>query len=139
MEAAEARRRLAGARVVRLATVTAAGRPHVVPCCFVLDGDVWYSAVDGKPKTTRRLRRLDNVAAGGRASVLADHYDEDWSRLWWVRADGAARVLPEGPEADRARAGLAARYRQYQAVALDGPVLALSIERWTGWSASGGR
>ena len=108
MDPEERRSRLAAARVARLATVSADGEPHVVPVAFVLVDDVVYTAIDAKPKTTRRLRRLADVEATGRASVLVDVYDEDWSALWWVRADGAAEVLPSrvaaGAPGDR-RAG----------------------------------
>ena len=84
------RQRLAGARVARLATLTPDGRPHVVPCCFALVEDTLYSAVDGKPKTTLALRRLDNVRAHPACSLLVDHYADDWAALWWVRVDGTA-------------------------------------------------
>ena len=132
------RARVAGARVGRLATVRASGAPHQVPFCFVLDGDVLYSAVDAKPKRTDRLRRLDNVAAEPRASVLVDHYEEDWSRLWWVRVDGRARELPPGDEADRARALLAGKYEQYRAAPPAGPVLRIDLLRWAGWEGGSG-
>ena len=79
------RGRVADARVGRLATVTARGRPRVVPGCFVLDGETIYSAVDDKPKSTFDPLRLDNLRATGVASLLVDHNEEDWSRLWWVR------------------------------------------------------
>jgi PPOX class probable F420-dependent enzyme len=130
------RRLLAAARVARLATVTAGGRPHVVPVCFVLEGDTAYSAVDAKPKRTERLRRLANVEATGHAALLADHYDEDWARLWWVRADGRGRVLEAGSERDRALALLAAKYEQYRRDPPQGAVLAIDVDRWSGWRAS---
>ena len=76
------------AEVARLATVAADGAPHLVPVCFALAGDVVYSAVDGKPKRTPDLARLANIAAEPRVALLADHYEEDWTRLWWVRVDG---------------------------------------------------
>ncbi len=132
------RTRVAAAQVARLATVTVTGAPHQVPFCFVLDGDVLYSAVDRKPKRTTRLRRLDNAAAEPRVCVLVDHYDPDWSRLWWVRLDGRARRLDAGPEAERAVAALAAKYAQYRAQPPDGPVLRIDVERWTGWAAAAG-
>jgi PPOX class probable F420-dependent enzyme len=133
MEPDEARARFAAARVARLATADADGRPHLVPICFALAGDTVYSAVDDvKPKATRRLRRLANVAANPAVSLLADHYDDDWSRLWWVRADGRGRVLEDAPEAI---ALLAARYEQYRVAPPAGPVLAVEVERWSGWSA----
>ena len=97
MDAAAARALFASARVARLATIGPQGRPHLVPITFALDGDTIYTAVDQKPKVTTRLQRLRNVAADPRVSVLADHYDdEDWSSLWWVRGDGAARVVAPG-------------------------------------------
>src|SRR5689334_19146024 len=93
---ATARDRVAAARVGHLATVTEDGRAHVVPCCFVLDGDVVYSAVDAKPKRTTALKRLDNVRATGTAELVVDHYDDaDWSALWWVRVSGAAHVVED--------------------------------------------
>ena len=104
MTPAEARARFAAARVARLATADAAGRPHLVPIAFAVAGDTIYSAVDAKPKRTRALRRLANVRENPAVSLLVDHWDEDdWAALWWVRADGRGRVLdPEDPEARRA-------------------------------------
>ena len=121
--------RLAAARVGRLATVTAGGRPHVVPVCFALHGGTIYTAVDAKPKSTRALRRLENVRATGRASLLVDHYEEDWSRLWWVRVDGAAEVLDSDDGID----ALAAKYEQYRAARPAGPLIAIAPERWRSW------
>ena len=138
MDDAEARDRFAAARVARLATVGADGRPHLVPVCFVLLGGTVYSAVDHKPKRSTHLRRLANVLATGHASLLADHYAEDWSALWWVRADGTGRGLDDGAEAARARAALARRYPQYAARPPEGPVLAVDVNRWTGWAAAPG-
>jgi PPOX class probable F420-dependent enzyme len=130
----DARARFAAARVARLATAGADGRPHLVPVCFAVDGDTIYSAVDEiKPKVTLRLRRLRNVAENPAVSLLVDHYADDWSALWWVRADGRARVLEAAPDAI---ALLAARYPQYAEAPPRGPVLAVDVERWSGWSAS---
>ena len=134
MEAEEARRRFAGARVARLATVGADGRPHLVPIAFACVGDVVWSAVDDKPKRTRALRRLDNVRANPRVALLADRYDEDWSALWWVRADGMARVV-EADDGPAALDALAERYAQYVSAPPPGPVLEIAVERWSGWRA----
>jgi PPOX class probable F420-dependent enzyme len=134
LSAASAEARVAAARVGRLATVTAAGRPHVVPVCFALAGGRIYTAVDAKPKTTRALARLDNVQATGRASLLVDHYEEDWSRLWWVRVDGPAEVLE--PDAAVLEA-LAAKYEQYRAAPPAGPAIAIDPQRWRSWVPSG--
>jgi PPOX class probable F420-dependent enzyme len=162
MSPAEARRRFAAARVARLATADAAGRPHLVPVVFAVDGDRVYSVVDAKPKRTTALRRLANVAENPAVALLVDHYDDaEWGALWWVRAEGRGRVLePEAGEAVGAAgvagAGVAAayeageaagdeageaaravqllreRYPQQHAV---GAVLAVDVQRWTGWSA----
>ncbi|MGZ4617559.1 MAG: TIGR03668 family PPOX class F420-dependent oxidoreductase, partial [Frankiaceae bacterium] len=120
----------------RPATVDAAGVPHLVPVTFALAGDEAFTAVDAKPKRTSRLKRLDNVRTTGRACMLADFYDEDWSRLWWVRADATAQVLGPGPQAARGLALLAGKYRQYADAAPAGAVIALLVTRWTGWAAS---
>ena len=127
------RERVADARVARLATVTSDGGPHVVPCCFVLDGDTAYSAVDGKPKSTLALRRLDNIAAHPRASLLVDHYDDDWTTLWWVRVDGPARVVTDAGERDRAVRLLTVKYEQYERVPLPGDVIAIDVTSWRAW------
>jgi PPOX class probable F420-dependent enzyme len=135
----EARERLAAARVGRLATVSADGAPHVVPFVFVVDvdrdGDTLYWAVDRKPKRSARLRRLDNIRADPRVQVVIDEYDEDWSRLWWVRASGTAEVLAPGPRAERAVALLASKYPQYAAEPPDGPVVGIRITTVAGWEA----
>jgi PPOX class probable F420-dependent enzyme len=130
----EARRRFAAASVARLGTVDAGGHPHLVPIVFALARETLYSVVDAKPKRTTELRRLQNVRADPRVSVLVDHYDDaDWSALWWVRADGIARVLdPVEPEARNAVQLLARRYPQQRPT---GPVLAIDVERWSSWSA----
>jgi PPOX class probable F420-dependent enzyme len=142
----ETRRRLVtAARVGRLATVTADGRPHIVPCCFALatvgvgdrDEDVLYSAVDAKPKSTLDLKRLDNVRASPAASLVVDHYDDDWTALWWVRLDGSATVLDTGPETDRALELLADKYEQYRVTAPPGAVLRIAVTGWADWTATG--
>ena len=133
-------RRCAGssrrAPVGRLATVRRDGRPHVVPICFVVTNDVVYSAVDNKPKRHRHLQRISNVTATGTASLLVDEYDDDWSRLWWVRLDGRARLVDNTAEAERAIRSLSDKYPQYRDQPPSGPVLAVDVERWVGWSAT---
>jgi PPOX class probable F420-dependent enzyme len=136
----DARARFAAARVARLATVGAGGRPHLVPVVFALDDDTVYTAVDdAKPKATLRPKRLANIAANPSVALLADHYEDDWNALWWVRADGTARVIePAEAEAARGRELLAARYEQYRDAPPPGPVIAVAVERWSGWSVRGG-
>jgi PPOX class probable F420-dependent enzyme len=130
------RSRVDRARVGRLATVDADGRPHLVPICFALDGEVLYSAVDQKPKRSRRLRRLENIRRNPAVTVLVDHYEEDWSRLWWVRLQGEARVLDDGSESERALRLLAEKYAQYRREPPAGPVVRLDIREWRGWSGA---
>ncbi len=125
--------RFAGAAVARLATVAPGGRPHVVPIVFAVAGSVVYTAVDGKPKSTQRLRRLANIEANPQVSILVDHYADDWSQLWWVRADGTATIHDRGAEQARGHSLLRAKYPQYHSVSLDGPVIAVAVEKWTYW------
>ena len=114
MKREEMKERVAQARVGRLATVDHRGRPHLVPLCFALEGETLYSAVDEKPKRSKRLKRLENIRRRPEVTLLVDHYDEDWSRLWWVRLDGTATVLDEGPEREQALELLCAKYEQYR-------------------------
>ena len=124
--------------VVRLGTADAQGRPHVVVVTFAVDGDMIYTAVDQKPKTTTGLKRLRNAGENPAVTMLADEYSDDWEALWWVRADGRAEVLAD----QRRMAGplrlLTSRYRQYREKPPTGPVLALTAERRTGWSGASG-
>jgi PPOX class probable F420-dependent enzyme len=137
----EARARFAAARVAHLATADPAGVPHLVPLVFAVEfsagGDVVYSAVDAKPKRTTALRRLVNVHANPRVALLVDFYDDaDWGALWWVRADGEGYVLEPGDSEARYAVGLLeTRYEQYRAAPPTGPVLAVRVRSWNGWSA----
>lgn len=130
------RHRFAQAPVARLATVRRDGSPHLVPVVFAVEGDIVYTAVDGKPKSTQRLRRLANIAANPAVCLLVDHYAEDWSALWWVRADGRATVVADGDPAQTGYRLLHAKYPQYQTVPLDGPVIVVTVERWSSWPNS---
>lgn len=132
----EMRRLVEAARVARLATIGQDGTPHLVPITFALAGMQLYSSVDSKKKSTTRLRRLANIARDPRVTVLVDHYEEDWARLWWVRLGGHAAELDPGSEADHAIALLTAKYPQYAEQPPTGPVLRIEVQRWTGWEAS---
>jgi PPOX class probable F420-dependent enzyme len=133
MEHEIAMRRLTAARVGRLATVTPSGAAHAVPCCFALAGERIVSAVDSKPKTSLSLRRLENLRANPRASLLVDHYEEDWADLWWIRVDGRGQVVEDGEERMAALAALAAKYAQYRRSPPPGPVIVLQVERMVAW------
>jgi PPOX class probable F420-dependent enzyme len=130
------RTRVTDARVARLATTDHDGRPHLVPIVFALAGDTLYSAVDEKPKRSRVLRRIENARARPEVTVLVDHYDDDWSSLWWARLRGRARVLGGGEEAERALALLVEKYAQYRDAPPGLPVLAIDVDEWRGWSAA---
>ena len=135
MKQDEIDRRLAAARSAVLGTVDGRGRPHLVPIVFARREDRLYTAVDRKPKTTRRLKRLSNIKANPQVSVLVDNYTDDWAGLWWIRLDGAAEVIRSGP---RLRQGLALLADKYAAYAIDpppGPLIKMRIEVIRAWSA----
>lgn len=126
-----ARARFAQARVARMATVSRDGSPHLVPMVFAVEGSRLISAVDAKPKSTHALRRLDNIAANPFVSVLVDQYEDDWTRLWWARADGWAQVRQKHDLSP-----LVERYRQYRNAPPAGPVIVIEVDHWSGWSAT---
>jgi PPOX class probable F420-dependent enzyme len=129
----------ANAPVAVLATVGADGAPHVVPVVFAVrtsgEATTVYTAVDAKRKSTQRLRRLANITANPRVSLLVDHYDTDWTQLWWIRADGVAAVHHGGEEMAVGYAALRHQYPQYDRVALDGPVVTVTVTHWSSWHA----
>ena len=131
----EARTLFAAATVARLATVRSDGAPHVVPVCFAIAAGTIYTAVDGKPKRTPDLARLANIAAEPRVALLADRYEDDWTRLWWVRVDGEARLVTAADERTRALDALAAAYAQYADAPPQGAVIAVTPRRFSGWRA----
>ncbi|MGP4083877.1 TIGR03668 family PPOX class F420-dependent oxidoreductase [Streptomyces sp. KR55] len=130
-----ARERFAASPVARLATADAGGVPHVVPVTFAVHNDVVYFAVDDKPKSTWDLRRLRNIRENPSVTALVDHYDEDWSTLWWARADGRGEVLEDGQERLSAVELLCGKYGQYAHSPPRGPAVAIRVDRWSGWAA----
>ena len=132
---------LRAARTAHLATADAAGRPHVIPVCFVFDGGAIYVVLDQKPKSVplTRLRRVRNILANPQVALVVDHYEEDWSRLRYVLVSGRGELLEDGEEADTAIESLRLKYPQYQAMDLDGnPVIKITPERFTSWSYTPG-
>ena len=123
------------APVAVLATADSDGLPHVVPVVFAVRDRVVYTAVDAKRKTTHRLRRLANIAVNPRVSLLVDHYDEDWTRLWWVRVDGIAAIHDAGEQMAAGYALLRQKYPQYERIALNGPVVTIELGHWSSWQA----
>jgi len=130
-----ARARFAEARVARLATVRADGSPRIVPIVFAVAGGVLLTAVDHKPKATNRLGRLADIATHPEVSLLVDAYSEDWTRLWWARADGVARIVGRIEE-EYDIGPLVAKYDDYLDRAPTGPAIVVEVRRWSGWSAS---
>jgi PPOX class probable F420-dependent enzyme len=131
----DARARFATVPVARLGTADAQGRPHVVVVTFAVEGDAIYTAVDQKPKSGVNLKRLRNVGENPQVTMLADHYSDDWETLWWVRADGRAAILADQRQMAAPLRLLANRYPQYRQAPPNGPVLAVTVERWSGWAA----
>ena len=130
---------LATGRVGRLATVDAAGQPMVVPVCFALVGERLYWAVDAKPKHTRNLRRLRNIADNPRVSLVVDEWDEDWRRLRWVMVEGTAVEVTDAAERTRALEALVAKYPQYatmQLATVAHAVVAITPARVLAWRAA---
>ena len=132
----EARERFAAARVARLATVSASGVPHLVPVTFAVHGDTVVFAVDHKPKSTTSLRRLRNIAENPAVCFLADGYDEDWSRLWWARADGVARIV-DGEDREQPLEWLKAKYDQYATRPPEHALVSTLVHTWRGWAGTG--
>lgn len=129
--------RFDAAPVARLATVDADGAPHLVPVTFVATEETIHTPVDHKPKRTARLRRLSNIGTNPRVSLLVDHYDDDWSRLWWIRVDGTAAVLAtDTAEHTAASAGLAAKYPHYRRTPIAGPIIEVRALSWSSWTAT---
>ena len=137
MDVDEYRRRFRAADHAYLATTGQDGRPHLVPVVVALVGLEIAFAVDDKPKRTTSLRRLRNIAENPRVAFLADHYDGDWTRLWWVRADAVARVVEIGQQREEALAALRVRHPQYADHPPSGAVVVARVVRWSGWAASG--
>jgi PPOX class probable F420-dependent enzyme len=131
----EERRRFAAARVAYLATVREDGRPHVVPIVFAMEGEVIYSIADPKPKRDLDLLRHRNIRANASVSLVVDEYEESWARIWWVRADGTARVVEEGPERDTAIRLLRVKYPQYEVwTAPFGAATVIRVTRLVSWT-----
>ncbi len=138
MDEDRARALATDARVARLATIADSGAIDLVPIVFALDDDLLYSAVDHKPKSTPHLGRLHNIRARPEVTVLIDHYEDAWDRLWWVRLRGPARVVEAGLEHEVAVAALVEKYAQYACRPPVGDAIVVEVRSWRGWQAVGG-
>jgi PPOX class probable F420-dependent enzyme len=130
----ESRERARGEAVAHLATLSGGGQPHLVPVTFVIAAGRLAIGIDEKPKSTLDLKRLRNIHENPRVAVLWDRYDDDWSELWWVRADGDASIEAEGPTWGEAWAALNEKYPQYEGRQHSGPVILIDVTRWSGWA-----
>ena len=132
--------RARAARVGRMSTVRADGRPHVVPFVFALteDGSELraYWVVDRKPKRSAALTRIENLERNPAVEFVVDGYDEDWDRLWWVRCSGAGRIVGSADERIVAMSVLQSKYPQYVEDPPLGPVVAIDIDTVAGWEAT---
>ena len=133
MDSEEARAVFTAERHAVLGTVTPAGAPHLVPVTFVVINDCVYIAVDHKPKRSTDLQRLRNIAAHPAVCLLAESYADDWSRLWWVRGDGTARVAEFAELPTGLLPRFQAKYAPYVAAPPAGPVIEVAVSRWSGW------
>lgn len=135
LDEATARRRVRDSDVGFLATVDESEAPHLVPVVFAIESDLIWIAIDEKPKSSYDLKRMRNIMQNPKVALLAQHYESDWERLWWVRLDGEARILEKGPERRSAIQRLQAKYPQHQAQPPPGPVIEIKVKRWKGWAA----
>ncbi|MDA2812008.1 TIGR03668 family PPOX class F420-dependent oxidoreductase [Nocardiopsis sp. RSe5-2] len=129
-----ARKAFTESSVARLSTVSEEGWPHCVPVTFAVDGDTVAIAIDHKPKSTVNVKRLANIGQNPKVCLLADVYSDDWSQLWWARADGTAQVVGRGEQREHALDTLQAKYPQYADRRPEGPVILVHVVRWSGWS-----
>ena len=136
MDEIEALTRLRTSRVARLATIRPGGNPHVVPVTYAVVGEHVVTMIDHKPKTTTSLQRLANVEKHPQASLIVDHYADDWSELWWVRVDGSAVVDSEGEHWANGRQALAGKYRQYENRPPEGPAIAIRLDHLSYWEST---
>lgn len=134
LSTAESRARFVRSPVAVLGTADVAGATHLVPVTFLVSGDLVLIAIDDKPKRSRDLKRLRNIAANPRVCLLAQHYEADWSRLWWARADGTARVVEPEDVPGTVREGLLDRYPWYAQNPPNGPVIEVTVQQWSGWA-----
>jgi PPOX class probable F420-dependent enzyme len=119
-----------------LGTIGPDGNPNVLPVCFTWAGDVLWTAIDGKPKSTGQLQRVRDIRANPHITFMVDRWDEDWNRLAWLQAHATATILSEGLETEKAYAALRDKYHQYEYTELVGPVIRMDVDRWIGWAAN---
>ena len=131
-------RLIRSARVAHLATADKNGCPHVVPICFVFDGNYFYSPIDEKPKRTapEKLKRVKNIRENAQVALVIDHYEEDWRKLAYMLVSGNARVLLSGASHRKAVTLLRRKYSQYRKMRIDRlPIILIRPTRITSWGA----
>ena len=122
--------KLQEARVGRLATVDERARPHLIPICYAFDGDVFYTAIDAKPKRVKdkQLARVRNIQTNPQVALLVDEYDEDWSRLWYILVRATATLLDNKGEKQKAMRLLKEKYSNYRIGYLSEDALVIRIQ-----------
>jgi len=133
----EALRRLASHDHGTLATVHPDRGVDAVPVVYaVTNGFVGVPIDRVKPKSSFRLQREQNLEADPRAALLIERWDrDDWSKLWWVRAELRHEVSPASDLIASLAAQLSEAFMHYQDQPFAG-MLVLRIEAVSGWSAS---
>jgi PPOX class probable F420-dependent enzyme len=124
------------ARVAHLATADASGQPLVVPICFAFDGKEFFSPIDEKPKqaSPRHLKRLRNISANPKVSLIIDRYDDDWRKLAFLLVFGTARVVRRGAKHRKGVILLRQKYRQYRSMMIDErPMIVIAPARLKSW------
>lgn len=133
----EARSRLAAHIHGVLCTVHPDRGPDSIPVVYAVSGSFVGIPIDSvKPKSSTRLQREDNLDADPRASLLVEHWDaQDWSKLWWVRAQLQHETEPPQDLLDDLADRLSTTVPQYA----DKPfhrILVCRIVAAKGWAAS---
>jgi len=132
-------RLIRSARVAHLATADKNGCPHVIPICFVFDGNYFYSPIDEKPKriAPQRLKHVKNIQENAQVALVMDHYEEDWGKLAYVLVMGQARVLLRGPKHRKGVRLLRGKYPQYRTMKIDRlPLIVIQPTRMRSWGGN---
>jgi nitroimidazol reductase NimA-like FMN-containing flavoprotein (pyridoxamine 5'-phosphate oxidase superfamily) len=102
-------------RVARIATISQASKsPHIVPLCFVFDGEDIYTTLSASS------RRLKNMKGGSKTSMLFDKYEEEdnsWKVLCGLLIYGIAKLLTYDENREEFMHGwrlLVEKYPQYK-------------------------
>lgn len=135
----EARARLTADVHGVLCTLHPERGPDPQPVLYAVSGDYIGVPIDSiKPKSSTRLQREANLEADPRSALLVEQWDaDDWSRLWWVRAQLEHVADPPQSVIEDLSERLSRKVPQYA----DKPfyrVLVCRLVALTGWAALDG-